>query len=57
MLSTLLGGVRRRRHATGGYRLLWIVLTLGLFGMSADALAHAVAEGDKGYIRRSPGLT
>ena len=56
MLSTLLGGVRRRRHATGGYRLLWIVLTLGLFGMSADALAHAVAEGDKGYIQEITGV-
>src|SRR5690554_6867306 len=56
MLSTLLGGVRRRRHATGGYRLLWIVLTLGLFSMSADVLAHAVAEGDKGYIQEITGV-
>jgi len=49
MLSTLLGKPRHwARVAAGGNRFFWIFLTLGLLGLSADALAHAVAQGDKG---------
>ena len=49
MLSTLLGKPRHwARVASGGNRFFWIFLTLGLLGLSADALAHAVAQGDKG---------
>ncbi|WP_339800467.1 HupE/UreJ family protein [uncultured Marinobacter sp.] len=56
MLSTLLDRSRCGRAAVGGYRLIWIFLTLGLLGISADVLAHAVAEGDKGYIQEITGI-
>lgn len=56
MLSTLFDGPRRARAGTSGSRLLWIFLSLGLLGMSADVLAHAVAEGDKGYIQEITGV-
>lgn len=56
MLSTLLDRRRCERTAVGGYRLIWIFLTLGLLGISADVLAHAVAEGDKGYIQEITGI-
>ena len=56
MLSTLLDGRWRANTAAGGHRLIWIFLTLGLLGMSADVLAHAVAEGDKGYIQEITGV-
>ena len=47
MLSTLFDGHWRARIAAGGRHLVWIFLTLGLLGMSADVLAHAIAQGDK----------
>ncbi|WP_022961453.1 HupE/UreJ family protein [Halopseudomonas pelagia] len=56
MLSILFDGRWRARAGTGGHRLFWICLTLGLLGMSADVLAHAVAEGDKGYIQEITGV-
>ncbi|MEH6387107.1 MAG: HupE/UreJ family protein [Pseudomonas profundi] len=56
MLSALLDGRWRAHTAAGGHRLIWIFLTLGLLGMSADVLAHAVAEGDKGYIQEITGI-
>ncbi|MBL4879639.1 HupE/UreJ family protein [Halopseudomonas sp.] len=56
MLSILFDGRWRARAGTGGYRLFWICLALGLLGMSADVLAHAVAEGDKGYIQEITGV-
>ncbi|PSF08456.1 HupE/UreJ family protein [Marinobacter halophilus] len=57
MCSTLLDDGRRGRTAAGGgHRLFWIFLTLGLLGMSAEVLAHAVAEGDKGYIQEITGI-
>lgn len=56
MLSILFDGRWRARAGTGGHRLFWICLTLGLLGMSADVLAHAVAEGDKGYIQEISGV-
>lgn len=56
MLSTLLDGRWRAHTATGGHRLILIFLALGLLGMSADVLAHAVAEGDKGYIQEITGV-
>lgn len=56
MFSTLLEGHCRERTAAGGYRLFWIFLTLGLLGTSADVLAHAVAQGDKGYIQEITGV-
>jgi len=45
-----LGGVAGRRRAT----LLLVALLLLLFG-AADAFAHGVAEGDKGYIEQTSG--
>lgn len=56
MLSILFDGRWRVRDGAGGSRLFWICLTLGLLGMSADVLAHAVAEGDKGYIQEITGV-
>lgn len=56
MLSILFGDRWRARAGTGGSRLFWIFLILGLLGMSADVLAHAVAEGDKGYIQEITGV-
>ena len=56
MLSTLLDGHWRARTAAGGCRLAWVCLTLGLFGMSAEVLAHAIAQGDKGYIQEISGV-
>ncbi|MGK0524713.1 MAG: hypothetical protein ACI92N_002356 [Pseudomonadales bacterium] len=56
MLSTLLDGHWRAHTAAGGRRLIWIFLTLGLLGMSADVLAHAIAQGDKGYIQEITGV-
>ena len=56
MLSTLFDGHWRARTAAGGCRLAWVCLTLGLFGMSAEVLAHAIAQGDKGYIQEITGV-
>jgi len=56
MLSTLLDGHWRARTAAGGRRLIWVFLTLGLLGMSAEVLAHAIAQGDKGYIQEVSGV-
>lgn len=56
MLSTLFDGHWRARAAAGGRRLIWVFLTLGLLGMSAEVLAHAIAQGDKGYIQEISGV-
>lgn len=56
MLSALLDGCRRTQIASGEHQLIWILLTLGLFGLSTDVLAHAVAQGDKGYIQEITGV-
>ncbi|OJS99390.1 HupE/UreJ family protein [Marinobacter nauticus] len=56
MCSTLLADRKHVLRASPTYRLFWIFLTFGLFGMSADVLAHAVAEGDKGYIQEITGV-
>jgi len=56
MLSTLLDGHWRAHTAAGGRRLIWIFLILGLLGMSTDVLAHAIAQGDKGYIQEISGV-
>ncbi|WP_416395579.1 HupE/UreJ family protein [Allohahella sp. A8] len=56
MLSTLFDGSRRARNAAGRYRLVLAFLTLGLIGISAEVLAHAVAHGDKGYIQEITGV-
>ena len=56
MLSSLLGGCRRMPSTGAGSRLFWIFLTLGLLGLSTDVLAHAVAQGDKGYIQEITGV-
>ncbi|MBS3803558.1 MAG: HupE/UreJ family protein [Oleiphilaceae bacterium] len=56
MLSTLPDGHWRGCTAASRHRLFWIFLTLGLLGMSADVLAHAVAQGDKGYIQEITGI-
>ena len=55
MLSTLLGKARARSGA-GSSHLIWIFMTLGLLATSADVLAHAVAQGDKGYIQEITGV-
>lgn len=56
MLSKIFGVRWRARPTAGGYRLLWIFLAFGLFGISSDVFAHAVAEGDKGYIQEITGM-
>jgi ABC-type Fe3+-siderophore transport system permease subunit len=52
MLATLLDGRWRARSR----RLARVCLTLGLLGMSAEVLAHAIAQGDKGYIQEISGV-
>ena len=37
-------------------RFVWVFLALGLLGVSSDLLAHAVAQGDKGYIQEITGV-
>ncbi len=56
MLSNLTGRCRGVSSTGTGNRLLWIFLTLGLLGLSTDVLAHAVAQGDKGYIQEITGI-
>jgi len=56
MLSTLSGGHGRANTAAGDRRLIWIFLTLGLLVISPDLLAHAIAQGDKGYIQETTGV-
>src|SRR6056297_3176194 len=56
MFSTLLHGRWPVRTAACSYRLFYIFIAIGLLGMSADVLAHAVAEGDKGYIQEITGI-
>jgi hypothetical protein len=56
MLSTLFDGHWRASAAAGGRHLVWIFLVLGLLAMSADVLAHATAQGDKGYIQEISGV-
>jgi hypothetical protein len=56
MLSTLFDGHWRERTAAGGRRLIWVFLTLILLGMSVEVLAHAIAQGDKGYIQEISGV-
>ena len=56
MLSTLPDGWGRARTAVRGHRLLQLFAGLVLLGMSADVLAHAVAQGDKGYIQEITGV-
>ena len=56
MLSSLPSRCRGVSSTGTGNRLLWIFLTLGLLGLSTDVLAHAVAQGDKGYIQEITGI-
>lgn len=56
MLSSLLGGCRGVPSTGTGSRLFWTFLTLGFLGMSTDVLAHAVAQGDRGYIQEITGI-
>tara|TARA_R110001592_G_C13184059_1_gene751365 strand:+ start:4891 stop:5625 length:735 start_codon:yes stop_codon:yes gene_type:complete len=56
MLSTLFDRHWRANAAAGGRHLVWIFLVLGLLAMSADVLAHAIAQGDKGYIQEISGV-
>jgi hypothetical protein len=44
------------RAAAVSRRLFWIFLTFALLCTSVDAFAHAVAEGDKGYIQEITGV-
>jgi hypothetical protein len=57
MLSTLFDRHWRANAAAGGRHLGWIFLVLGLLAMSADVLAHAIAQGDKGYIQEISGVS
>jgi hypothetical protein len=56
MLSVLFDGGRRAYANTASRPLLWMFLLIGLLGASGDALAHAVADGDKGYIQEITGV-
>jgi len=56
MMSNLLDGYRITPLSRGGSRLFWMFLALGLFGLSPDVLAHAIAQGDKGYIQEITGV-
>jgi hypothetical protein len=56
MLSILPDRGSRGCRTPRGHRLLQIVACLALFVMSADVLAHAVAQGDKGYIQEITGV-
>jgi len=44
------------RMAAISQRLLWVFLTFSLLCTSGDTFAHAVAEGDKGYIQEITGV-
>ncbi|MBR9856243.1 MAG: HupE/UreJ family protein [Gammaproteobacteria bacterium] len=50
MFSIISGG------ASGRSGLVLCILMLALIGVSGDALAHAVAQGDKGYIQEITGV-
>lgn len=50
MFSIFSGGASRRSG------LALCILMLALIGVSGDALAHAVAQGDKGYIQEISGV-
>ncbi|MDK8465005.1 HupE/UreJ family protein [Marinobacter sp. SS13-12] len=56
MLSPRFDRQWRTPTTARGHLLLRIFLTLGLLGISADVLAHAVAQGDKGYIQEITGV-
>ena len=56
MLSFLTGSPLSAPLASAGKGLLFITLILGLSGFSTDVLAHAVAQGDKGYIQEITGV-
>ncbi len=56
MWSSLLDDCRNASMAQTGSGLFWIFLTLGLLSLSTDVLAHAVAQGDKGYIQEITGV-
>src|SRR5215204_4000808 len=44
------------RHVFIGLGILALVFSLGLTGFSGPGHAHAVAEGDKGYIQEISGI-
>lgn len=56
MLSEVHIGVSLSRKAGAGRRLLFASLTIVMLAFCGDALAHAVAQGDKGYIQEITGV-
>lgn len=55
-MSTMLGRQGWALSSSLKYFFLALALITGLFGLSADVFAHAVAEGDKGYIQEITGV-
>ncbi|OCP21278.1 MULTISPECIES: HupE/UreJ family protein [unclassified Ensifer] len=49
-------GGGRRRIAPGSHVLRFILAALSLLALAGTATAHAVAEGDKGYIQEISGI-
>ncbi|MDV3502653.1 HupE/UreJ family protein [Marinobacter sp. M-5] len=56
MLANYCDGPWRSSTMAAPGRLAWLLLILGLLGFSSDTLAHAVAQGDKGYIQEITGV-
>jgi len=56
MLLTVFGRLGHAHTAVDRRHLIWIFLFLALLGLSTDVLAHAVAQGDKGYIQEISGV-
>ncbi|PXX93863.1 hypothetical protein DIT71_02585 [Marinobacter vulgaris] len=56
MLSAFLNGHCHGHTSSGRYRYIRIFLALVLLGMGTEVLAHAVAQGDKGYIQEITGV-
>lgn len=56
MFPSSMGGVFGVSDTARRYSLSLIALLVLLLGASGDALAHAVAEGDKGYIQEIYGI-
>ncbi|MCK7551082.1 HupE/UreJ family protein [Marinobacter goseongensis] len=56
MLANDCDGPWRSSTMAAPGRLAWLLLILGLLGFSSDTLAHAVAQGDKGYIQEITGV-
>lgn len=56
MLSGVLSGVAFAKKTDTSRKLLFASLTLVMLAFCGDAFAHAVAQGDKGYIQEISGV-